>query len=235
MAGDSMRRHQSPSGELTYASGEYTLHSMNNKPPGARVLEGVFGTKARVTLLRRLSRESQPLTARQLAELTGLNHRTVVEALDPLEHMGVVEKRHAGPSYLYSLARENLIAQRIVLPALDAECGLPSALREEIVALFGPPALSIVLFGSMARGEEKRDSDVDVLVVMADEEGCAEMEGRALDAGHSFFKRFGRPLSVHCVTLHDAQRGRKAYLSEAVRKGETLFGKPPAELGDDDG
>ena len=207
---------------------------MSENRPGARILEDVFGTKARLTLLRRLSRESQPLTARQLAELTGLNHRTVVEALDPLTHLGVVEKRHAGPSYLYTLARENFIAQRIVLPALEAESGLPAALRDEIVALFAPEAISIVLFGSLARGEEKHGSDVDVLVVMADGEGCAEIEERGLEAGHSFFKRFGRPLSVHCITLPDARRGGEAFLSEAVREGETLFGKPPAELGDDD-
>ncbi len=206
---------------------------MNKNLPGARILEDVFGTKARLALLRRLSRESQPLTARQLAGLTGLNHRTVVEALDPLTHIGVVEKRHAGPSYLYSLARESFVSQRIVLPALDAESGFPSALRNEIVSLFAHQAISIVLFGSMAAGEEKRGSDVDVLVVMSDEKGCAEIEERALEAGHSFFKRFGRPLSVHCVTISDARRGGKAFLSDAVSKGETLFGKPPAELGDD--
>jgi predicted nucleotidyltransferase/DNA-binding HxlR family transcriptional regulator len=208
---------------------------MRNDPSGTAILENVFGTKARLTLLRRLSGESQPLTARQLAELTGLNHRTVVEALDPLTHIGVVEKRHAGPSYLYSLTMESLIAQRIVLPALEAERGLPLALREEIVALFAPPAISIVLFGSLQRGEEKRGSDVDVLVVMADGKGCVEIEERALDTGHSFFKRFGRPLSIHCVTLSDVRRGGIAFLSEAARRGETLFGTPLADLGDDDG
>ena len=207
---------------------------MSENPAGARILEDIFGTRARLTLLRRLSRESQPLTARQLGELTGLNHRTVVEALDPLTHIGAVEKRHAGPSYLYSLARENLIAQRIILPALEAESGLPAALREEIVALFAPPAISVVLFGSLARGQEKRGSDVDVLVVMADGEGCAEIEERGLEAGHSFFKRFGRPMSVHCVTLPDARTGGGSFISQAASDGETLFGKPLSELRDDD-
>jgi len=206
---------------------------MSKEPNSALILENVFGTKARLTLLRCLSYESQPLTARQLAELTGLNHRTVVEALDPLTHMGVVEKRHAGPAYQYTLARENLIAQRIVLPALEAESGLPSALRQEIVALFTPRAISIILFGSLARGKEKRGSDVDVLIVMADGEGCGEIEKRALDAGHAFSKKFGRLLSVHCVSLSDVRRGGKDFLSEAARGGETLFGKPLAALGND--
>jgi hypothetical protein len=71
-------------------------------------------------------------------------------------------------------------------------------------------------------------------VVVADRERCAEVEGRALDAGHSFFRKLGRPLSVHCVALPDIRRGGKAFLSDAVRRGETLSGKPPAELGDDD-
>ncbi len=206
---------------------------MNKNLSGERILEDVFGTKARLALLRRLSRESQPLTARQLAALTGLNHRTVVEALDPMTHLGVVEQRHAGPSYQYSLARENIVAQRIVLAALDAESGLPSAQRSEIVSLFARQAISIVLFGSMATGQEKRGSDVDVLVVMPDEKGCAEVEERALEAGHSFFRRFGRPLSVHCVTISDARRRGKAFLSDAFSKGEMLFGEPLADLGED--
>lgn len=214
-------------------SGEDALHGVSKNLPGARILEDVFGTKARLALLRRLSRESQPLTARQLAVLTGLNHRTVVEALDPLTHIGVVEKRHAGPSYLYSLARENFVAQRIVLPALDAESGFPSVLRSEIVSLFAHQAISIILFGSMATGQEKRGSDVDVLVVVPDDKVCAEMMERALEASYSFFKRFGRPLSVHCITISDARPGGNAFLAEALSKGETLFGKPPAELWDD--
>jgi predicted nucleotidyltransferase len=203
---------------------------MSGKAGAASILETVFGTKARVTLLRLMSCESRPLTARQLAALSGLNHRTVVEALDPLTRIGVVEKRHAGPSYLYSLGMESITVQRLVLPALEAERGLPNALREEIVDLFAPKAVSIILFGSLARREEKRGSDVDVLVVMADEKGRAGIEERALEAGHSFFKKYGRPLSIHCVTLADVRQGGIAFMSEAVNGGETLFGKPIVEL-----
>lgn len=198
------------------------------------MLEHVFGTKARVKLLRRLSRESQPLTARQLGELTGLNHRSVVEALEPLAELGVVDKRHAGPSYLYTLARDSLVTQSIILPALEAEGGLPSALRDEIVSMFSAEAVSIVLFGSVARGEATCGSDVDVLVVAADEQARAVLEERALEVGHTFFRSFGRSLSVHCVTLSDVRRGKKAFLSEVGAEGETLFGKPLAELRGDD-
>jgi predicted nucleotidyltransferase len=188
-------------------------------------LEQLFGTRARVRLLRRLSQESQSLTARQLAELVGLNHRAVVEALDPLRQSGVVERRHVGPSYLYTLNRESHLAQALVLPLFEEEKRSEPAFREDIVSLF-PGAVSVVLFGSLARGEAGPGSDVDVLVVMDTRQTCAALEDRADEASHSFFRRWGHPLSVHCVTRAELGRAAKPFLAEAIREGQTLAGIP---------
>src|SRR5665648_793555 len=84
----------------------------------APILDMLFGTKARTVLLRRLARELLPLSARQLAELSGLTHRAVIAALEPLVEEGIVIKRSAGPAYQYSLQREHVAVEGVLLLSL---------------------------------------------------------------------------------------------------------------------
>ena len=71
------------------------------------------------------------------------------------------------------MSRESIVVQRPDLTRLFGEraSGLPerivNALREAV------PVEEIWLFGSCARGDAKRDSDLDLLVVLADDHGLA--------------------------------------------------------------
>jgi predicted nucleotidyltransferase len=195
-----------------------------------RGLDILFGTKARTALLRRLARETLPLSARQLAELTGLTHRTVIAALEPLVDDGLVIMRAAGPAYQYCLQREHVIVATVLLPALAAEDRLPGLMAEELVALFSPVAASIILFGSAARNEDVPGSDVDVLVVTSSAGECGRIE-ESLEAERArFFRRFGRPLSVHCLAPADLSGPWPPFVAEAAGNGVLLFGKGVAKL-----
>lgn len=196
----------------------------------ALVLDMLFGTKARTVLLRRLARESLPLSARQLAELSGLTHRAVIAALEPLVEEGIVIKRIAGPAYQYSLQREHVAVEAVLLPALAAEDLVPGLMPNELVALFSPVALSIILFGSAARGEDVPGSDVDVLVLTSDADEFGTIEECAETERARFFRRFGRPLAVHCLAQADLSGPWAPFVAAAVDEGILLFGADLAKL-----
>jgi hypothetical protein len=199
------------------------------------VLDILFCTKARTVLLRRLARESLPLSARRLAELSSLTHRAVITALEPLVEEGIVTKRTAGPAYQYSLQREHAAVETVLLPVLAAEDLLPGLMARELVALFSPAALSITLFGSAARGEDVPGSDVDVLVVTSSAGECETIEESAEAERARFFRRFGRPLSVHCLAQPDLSAHWPPFVAAAAGEGILLFGTDLAALRPDDG
>jgi predicted nucleotidyltransferase len=199
------------------------------------VLDILFGTKARTVLLRRLARESLPLSARQLAELSGLTHRAVIAALEPLVEEGIVSKRTAGPAYQYSLQRDHAAVETVLLPALAAEDTLPGLMASELIALFSPVALSITLFGSAARDEDVPGSDVDVLVVASGAGGREKVEESAETERARFFRRFGRPLSVHCLVHAELSGPWPPFVAAAAGEGILLFGTDLATLRPDDG
>lgn len=197
----------------------------------SHTIETVFGTPARIVILRRLSAVSQPLSGRQIAELTGLTHRGAIQAIAPLVEVGIIRRRQAGRAHQYTLARKNIVVERIILPALREEEALRDALKDEITRMFAGDTVSLVLFGSYARGEETNTSDVDALTV-AGTTNKKEVIEKIAEAGAAAFRdKYAAPLSVHCLTLQEI-KGRKqsAFIKRVSHEGILLSGKTVEEL-----
>lgn len=195
------------------------------------VLESIFGSPAKIRILRVLSSSPQPLSGRQVGELSLLSHRGAIQALESLVGLGAVRQRRVGAAYQYSLSRGNMAVETIIAPALKAEASILDDLKKSITAHFRGKAVSLTLYGSLARGTAKRGSDIDVLAVSRDEQRKKELEDKAA-AGISFFReRYNAVLSLHCYTLIELRSKRNLPLIKSViQEGVTLSGKPLREL-----
>lgn len=196
-----------------------------------KVLESIFGSPAKVRILRVLFNSPQPLSGRQVGELSGLTHRGAIQALESLVELGAVRQRRVGKAYQYSLSKGNIFVEKIITPCIKTEAGLFDDLKRDIVKHFGKDAISVILYGSLVRGEEKKGSDIDVIAVVKDEKKKAAMEGKAESAVPYFNERFNALLSLHCFTL-DEFRARKnlSMIKSVAREGIVLSGKPLREL-----
>jgi len=196
-----------------------------------RVLESIFGSPARVNILRVLFSSPQPLSGRQVGELAGLTHRGAIHALRPLVELGAVKQRKVGKSYQYSLPKGNIFVEKIIIPCIKTETGLFDNLKRDIIAHFGKNAISLVLYGSFARGEEKKGSDIDAIAVVNDGKNKSEVEEKAASKVSYFKNRFNSLLSLHCFTLDEIKNKKFLPMIKSVtREGIVLSGKPLGEL-----
>lgn len=110
-----------------------------------------------------LARADRALTGRAIERESGGSHGGIQRALDHLVAEGIVGRERAGRAYLYRLNRDHLAAPWIEgLASLRLQ--LIERLRDSIGGWEIQPASS-VLFGSAARGEAGRASDVDLLMI----------------------------------------------------------------------
>lgn len=196
-----------------------------------KVLESIFGSPAKVRILRTLFNSPQPLSGRQVGELSGLTHKGAIQALKSLVELGAVRQRRVGKAYQYSFSKGNIFVEKIITPCIKAEAGLLDDLKREIAAHFGKDAISVILYGSLARGEEKKGSDIDVIAVVKDEKKKAEIEGKAESAVPYFNERFNGLLSLHCFTLDEFRARRNlSMIKSVIREGIVLSGKASGEL-----
>lgn len=196
-----------------------------------KVLEAIFGSPAKIRILRVLFASPQPLSGRQVGELSQLSHRGAIQALESLVELGAVRQRRVGNAYQYSLSPGNRAVELIIVPSIKAEAALLDELKKKIAAQFGRKAVSLTLYGSVVRGTEKRGSDIDVLAIAGDERLKSDLEEKSAALAPFYRERYNSLLSLHCFTLDELRSKKTLPLLRSVKEeGVTLSGKPLREL-----
>jgi predicted nucleotidyltransferase len=137
---------------------------MDLASPISSVIPSAYGP-----VLAVLVRAGIPLSGRQLASLVEgqVGHSRVNSVLGELAASGLVLREPHPPTVLYRLNREHVAA-----PFVEGLANLRQVLLDRIRAeleAWRRPAAAVWLFGSAARGEGSADSDIDILVVRADD------------------------------------------------------------------
>jgi len=153
-----------------------------------RPLDRVFAAPSHVAILRALLDSAEGMSGRQVARLAGVNHQACATALGRLEELEVVQRQGAGQSQLLRLNRENLVVRDLLVPLLRRERDVFPRLLERLGHLMGGRAARALLFGSAARGEERPESDLDLLLI-ADGVRGQRVARQAADEARVILKR----------------------------------------------
>jgi predicted nucleotidyltransferase len=177
---------------------------------------------ARGAVLGVLLRTGTPLTGRQVHALLSPAHSlwAVQEALKTMAQLGLVQTRSIGRAGVHTI-NEDHVATAPLRVLLDPLAGLTDIVR----AAVGDEVEAVILFGSIARGEAARDSDVDLAVIApAGWDGRTGLE----DAVRS---RLGNDCDVLVLTAEDFGRpsGAEPVVRDVLTDGVALLGSIPVK------
>jgi Nucleotidyltransferase domain len=128
--------------------------------------------------------------------MCGASPSQVTSSLQALESSGIVAREIAGRAHLWRMAEGHVLVP-VLTTLFRAEAGSLTALKNDLRTIIrNLPIQRATLFGSVARGDERTTSDIDLLVLVrsrADKEKVEEaLSGASLD----FAIKFGNPLSA---------------------------------------
>ncbi|MFH1725081.1 MAG: winged helix-turn-helix domain-containing protein [Elusimicrobiota bacterium] len=198
----------------------------------------LFSRESEIRVLRFLWQSRTDWSGREIARKVGLSPPACHDALKRLYARGLVHFRRVSHVHLYKINPESYLVERVFAPLFQAE----GEIEEEVTRLtketLVTPAtrrsiLSIILFGSRARGEEKAGSDLDLLVVVVDGKGAKAVEPFVEKLRSALFKKFNIPLSPYVQTLAEIRkkRGRKLPLTDSIlQEGKLVYGREFEEL-----
>ncbi|TQQ80306.1 nucleotidyltransferase domain-containing protein [Halonotius roseus] len=124
----------------------------------------------------------QTFSNRELHRLTGKGMSNVNAAVDSLEALGVIQVDRAGRSNQVGIDTRQLSRPDDPIASIPQSEYRPpvQAVRDRLIDDIGDDA-GIVLFGSVARGEADRASDLDIFVVVDDERMAAQRAAHAIE------------------------------------------------------
>ncbi len=162
-------------------------------------------------------RDMSEHSVRGLAEKAGIGVSTAKTFLDYLFSQGIVKKKVIGRSHLYKIDTSNFLARHLkILFSLSElnDSGLVSELKKY-------PINSIVLYGSVARGEDDMKSDVDILIVTRKKSKITPLKAE---------QKLRRELTILAFTLPEWRmkaREDKVFYDRIITDGIPLVGNIP--------
>jgi len=167
--------------------------------------ERVFRYKAMDDILQLLSNNPHAeFTVRELRSITENSPSTVKDSLELLREMGLIEVRHEGKKKLVQINRLRLSIPDdpiLQIPQQEFRDPVKSISNEITDNLDG--VLGVIVFGSVARGEADRASDIDVWVLVDDERATNQHKANkiAKELGERRFEgdRYGFQVLVESV------------------------------------
>jgi len=195
-------------------------------------IETIFGTRSRTAVLRILHGVRVPLNASQVARQARLSPPAAATALRELGSVGLIGSSPVGRAWVYWLIRENVYVRQIVDTAFEAEQSMPSELTLDLERAFAALSVSVILFGSYARGDQTAGSDVDVVLVAAGPGARPALDEAADIESMRLRYVWGATVSPLVYDLSEAAalwRNAPALLAEIERDGVVVSGMPPGE------
>jgi predicted nucleotidyltransferase len=125
-------------------------------------LAEILSSRARAEIFRLLFRgANEEFHVREIQRRSGLNDRTIRQELQKLVRLDLIKGRRDGNRIYYGANRENSLyadIRNVVLKTIGLADALKDALKDDRIRI-------VFVFGSIAKGEEKAESDVDLMVI----------------------------------------------------------------------
>jgi predicted nucleotidyltransferase len=175
---------------------------------------------ARGAVLAVLLRTDAPLTGRQIHALVKPTHSlwAVQEVLKSLHQLGLVHSRSIGRAGVHTI-NENHVS----IPPLRALLDPITALTDTVRAAVSDEVQTVILFGSVARGESTDASDIDLAVIAP-----AGWDGRS-DLEDTVRARLGNDCGVLVLTPDDftPPAAGEPVVQDILSHGVALLGSMP--------
>jgi predicted nucleotidyltransferase len=197
------------------------------RQPVEAVIPGAQGK-----LLAVFAETTAGLSVRTAARLSGVSLAQTSRILPELATLGILDRTEIPPSTVYQLVEENA-ASRAIRSLARSRDRVLSELGELAKSMVIPP-VSIIVFGSFARGEAGRESDVDIVMVRGSCVDASSEWSEGLDEWRRSARRLtGNEVEVMEVDEFDVSlrlRSRRPVWQDIRREGIVVFGKTLQEL-----
>jgi predicted nucleotidyltransferase len=197
-----------------------------------RVLDEVMGSRAKVRVLRALLPLAAPVSGNEARLLAGILSKSGMQAaLDELTALGILERDETRRIQFFRVNRDHdLIGPLTAL--FDAESKRINNLQEVLREVLDGGAvrehtLSIILFGSNARGDALPTSDLDLLAVTEVRSQVERVLEVLIDAIPDVQRRLGlriSPLVMEKARVQERYRDGDLLMKNVLSDGRRLYG-----------
>jgi len=201
-------------------------------------LDDILDTKSKVKIIRLFvsRREDYMASGRAIARLIDVTPPAVHTALKDLLNHDILKREIIGGQHIYRINQSSRIVKEILKPAFQKEVSvkddigkfLLSKIKEHNIA---HSIISLLIYGSMTKGEAHHYSDCDIAVVIKDASSKKKVEAIFIDTiSKEFSDYFATHLDSYIKTENEFMkllRANRPPVATLMKSYIVVYGKDP--------
>lgn len=196
-----------------------------------RVLDEIFRTWSSVAVLRALIDTNTGFSGNEVARASGMQPRSAFKALTPLEELGIVNRQIGGRDHIFTLNREHYLVQEIILKIYSTENKFLDVIINDLALILKKRVYSALIFGSVARREEKPLSDLDIFCIVNNQLDFLFIDDLLNKNSFMLYKKYGIRLAP-VIFLKDKfiRKKNTKLIKNILKEGIHITGKNLKDL-----
>ena len=166
------------------------------------------------------------MSEREIASVLKVSHMSVNRTMRELSDMNVVAFVTIGKAHLWRINRKSY-AFRVLSELFKGVSDIREPLEDlkKILLKNLPKTLikRVVLFGSIAEGSEKSNSDIDVFVLVKDKQSKKQLETQIEKLSNLCFEVYGNRLAIYILTEWEMKQKKNLKVISEINKGLEIF------------
>ncbi len=187
------------------------------------VLDEVLSNKTKVKLLRAFfTYAEKEFTESELQRIGGIPQASAHRNIKSLLENGLLDRKRIGNANLYSLNKEHIL-YLILKSGFEGERNVLAELKKVIAGAikYLPEVELAVIFGSIVKGTERADSDVDVFIVCKGDK--SQLEEKLKDMISVTQNKFGNSVSLMIKHYEELKDLKTRSIYKEIKSGEVVF------------
>jgi len=189
-------------------------------------LVNILNSATKLKIVKFLITHEASMSEREIASILKVSHMSINRTMRELSEVNFVNFVTVGKAHLWKVNRKSYAFQvlselikgfsRIKDPLDDLKGIILTNIPKNLVK-------KVVLFGSVAKAEERGDSDIDIFFLVKDAKDKEKFDLTLEKLSNACLEIYGNRLSPYILTEREAKKkARQKFLSE-INKGIEIF------------
>jgi predicted nucleotidyltransferase len=185
-------------------------------------------SKTKQKIIGFLLKHEALMSEREIAAVSGVSHMSINRIMRELAKTNFVHFVRAGRTHLWRINRASYAFDFLsgLFTTLSQNTAPLEDLKRTILDKLSLPSVeNVILFGSVATGKERFDSDIDLFIQVKDESKKQEIAQAVEGLALLCLEKYGNPLSPYILTEKEWKERGNLKLAEKIEKGISFYAK----------
>lgn len=186
----------------------------------------LLSSKIRIKIIKYLLTHEASMSEREIASVLKVSHMSINRILRELSEINFVDFVTIGKAHLWKVNRKSY-SFKVLSELIKGFSSIKEPIEnlQDMLLRNLPKTLikKLVLFGSIAEGSERVNSDIDIFILVKDKQDKMKLEFQVEKLSNLCFEMYGNRLAPYILTERELKQKKNLKVISAINKGLEIF------------